>query len=142
MTPAGRLAVLVRILRDVPRPGPRDCHHFRGLLSALRTAHPRSERLERRRPTDQARKGLGLNVPRGAAHTVHAHEELPEAVVELLDVSEHPHTRMVRRAETAGPCSTGERSELYGAKIANPEGRPSGTTRAIPTLVRSAAGSA
>ena len=44
----------------------------------------------------------------------HAHQELLKAVVELLDMGEYPHPRMVRRAGLMRPCSAGERSELYG----------------------------
>jgi hypothetical protein len=44
----------------------------------------------------QARQDFWCDVTRGAARAAHAHQELPEAVVELLDVSEHTHWRMVR----------------------------------------------
>jgi hypothetical protein len=55
-----------------------------------------------------------FDVARGAARAAHAHQELPETVVELLDVNEHPHPRMVRTAEPRRPFSAGEGSELYG----------------------------
>ena len=82
----------------------------------LRAAHPQRERLERRRSAHQARQCFGFDVARGAARAAHADQELPEAVIELLDVGEHPHPQMVRRAEPTRPCSVGERSELYMGK--------------------------
>jgi hypothetical protein len=44
-------------------------------------------------------------VTRGAARAAHTHQELTEAVVELLDVNQDAHPRMVRRAESLRPCS-------------------------------------
>ena len=107
-------AALVRVLRDAPRPGPRHCHRFRGLLPALRAAHPRRQVRECRLPPDQARQGLGLNVSRGSAHATHAHQKLPEAVVELLDVSEHPHGHIVLRTSAVSPCSSRSAAALDG----------------------------
>jgi hypothetical protein len=66
---------------------------------------------------DQARQCLRLDVTRGAAHAAHAHQEFTKAIVELLDVSEHAHPRMVRRAGPVRPCSSGERSELYRQSV-------------------------
>jgi hypothetical protein len=60
-------------------------------------------------PAHEARQGLGLDVTRGAARAAYTHQEQPEAIVELLDVSEHPHARMVRAVERIGPRSVGER---------------------------------
>jgi len=74
----------------------------------------RRKRRKRRWPTREARQGLGFDVTRGAAHAAHPHQELPETIVELFDVSEHPHPRMVRMAEPMRPCSAGERLGLYG----------------------------
>jgi hypothetical protein len=97
---------LVRILWYPARSGPRDCDYLRCLLPALRTAQPRRQGTERRRPAYQARQGLRLNVTRGSARAAHAYQELPEAVVQLLDVSKYPHPRMVRTTADARPCST------------------------------------
>jgi hypothetical protein len=73
-----------------------------------------AELLESRCPADKARQGLWFYFAHGAARAAHAHQELPEAIVEPLDVNEDPHPRMGRMAERARPCSAGERSELYG----------------------------
>jgi hypothetical protein len=47
----------------------------------------------------------------------HAHEELPEAVVELLDVREHPHPQMVWVVSSYPPCSGGECSDWMAADL-------------------------
>jgi len=62
-------------------------------------------------------------VPRGTAGASDAHQELPEGVVELGDVSEHAHPRMLRMAGPASPHSAGELSGLYGIAPL-PAGRP------------------
>jgi hypothetical protein len=62
----------------------------------------------------QARQGFGLNFAHGDTGAAHAHQELPEAIVELLDVSEHAHAQMVRAVHRRRPCSAGKRSELCG----------------------------
>jgi hypothetical protein len=50
---------------------------------------------------------VSLDVMRGAALAGDTHQELTEAVVQPLDVSEHPHPQMVRKGEPVRPCSTG-----------------------------------
>jgi len=55
-------------------------------------------------------------VSRSAAHAAHAHQELPEAIIQPRDVSEHPHPRMVWTIEPMRPCSIGEGSKLYAAE--------------------------
>lgn len=64
-------------------------------------------------PTGQR---LGVDLSHGAASAAHSHEELAETVVELLDVSEHAHGRMVRTGALGRPCSAGASSDLYGAR--------------------------
>ena len=50
--------------------------------------------------------GATANIRRGAAGAVHAHQELPETVVELLDVGEHAHPVNGAGARRPGPFST------------------------------------
>ena len=52
----------------------------------------------------KARQGCRFDLTRGAALAPRAHQELPEAVVQLLDVSEHAHPQIVRTAASRRPC--------------------------------------
>ncbi len=81
----------MRILRNPARPGPSDCLNGSRLPAALRAAHPQRELLECYVPADQARQGLGCNLTARTALANHAHEEVAEAVIEALDVSQHAH---------------------------------------------------
>jgi hypothetical protein len=47
-------------------------------------------------PTRRARASGSM---RCAALADHAHEEITEAIIQFLDVNEHPHPQIVRRAE-------------------------------------------
>lgn len=94
------LRITSRILRDASRSRLRNSHDLRSLLAALRAAHPQRKLLERCGPADKARQGFGFNVSGGTALAAHAHQELPEAIVQLFDVSEHAHGRMVLTAGT------------------------------------------
>src|SRR5215469_11390011 len=57
--------------------------------------------LKRHLPTYQAGEGLGLDITAGAVLADHSHQELAEAVVQSLDVSEHPYARVVRGGDYA-----------------------------------------
>lgn len=50
---------------------------------------------------------------RSAAHAAHPDEELPEGIIELLDVSEHAQACMVRPQAASGLFSTGGCNALY-----------------------------
>ena len=109
---------LVGILRHAARPGPRDCDDLRGLLPAPRAAHSLRKLLERHLPADQASECLGLDLTTAAALTNHAHQELTETIVELLDLSEYPHPRMVWMAEAvAGDTNCAARSTSPSATL-------------------------
>jgi len=79
----------------------------------MRATQAPRERLERRRPTDEASQRLGLYLTADTAHTHHAHQKLAEAVIELPDVSEHPHACIVQGASWARPFSAIRRTALY-----------------------------
>src|SRR6267143_4745715 len=52
-------------------------------------------------------------------------EDNEVSAIGVIDVIEHPHTRMVRMTEPMRPCSAGERSGLYGQSApAAARGRP------------------
>jgi len=94
-----RACWLMRILRHPARPGPRDGHDLGGLLPAPRAPHPGRQCRQRYLPAHQPCERLRLDVLGCTTGTGDADEEVPETAVELLDVSEHPHQRMVRMAE-------------------------------------------
>jgi hypothetical protein len=68
-------------------------------------AHPWHELFERHPPADDAGEGLRLNLTTGTALAHNAHEEIAEAAIEPLDVSQDAHPRMMRRAVLVRPCS-------------------------------------
>jgi hypothetical protein len=52
-----------------------------------------------------------------SAATGYANPEMSDRIIELLDVSQHAHRRMVRAGRCRRPCSAGKRSELYGESV-------------------------
>jgi hypothetical protein len=58
--------------------------------------------------------GRGLDLPDRAAVADDAHQELPEAIVQLLEVGEAAHGRMVMMASRRSPCSSSSVAALGG----------------------------
>jgi hypothetical protein len=84
----------------------------------------------------EARQGFLARCVASSALTAPTHEELPEAVVQLRDVSGHPHRRTVRMAEPLRPCSTGGSSGLDGTTgVARDHGAPP-ADRGVSVVIR------
>ena len=87
------------------KPGDGDRDNLGVLVPHFGAAHPLAYGLGRGGRSAQARERLGLNLTAGAALTDDAHKKVTEAIVELLDVSEHAHGRMAE-GRLPRPCST------------------------------------
>jgi len=94
----------MQILLHSAWPWLRNRRNLCGLFAAPRTSHPQRELFERRLPAYtivQVRVAKSHGTRRTTHHT---HEEVAEAVIEPLDVSEHAHAHMVR-SHRARVCS-------------------------------------
>jgi hypothetical protein len=106
---------LMRILRYPARPRNWHCNNLHTLHSAFRAAHPWHQLLERGRPAGDPRQRLRGNLaPRLAALASDADEKSAEAIIELLDVREGAHARIVPPVCCGRPCRRGQSRYCIG----------------------------
>src|SRR5581483_4288 len=116
------MTALARVFGHATRPGLRNGHGAAlPLRPAGRTPHARRQSVERADPPHNRRESGRSYRPHVATLTLDVHEEIPEAVFQLLDVREGPHAPRVKNPRGMRPSSARYGATLYVCEAPPPD---------------------